>query len=180
MLPFHFRISIRKNSIKYFTVFEDFPFLLEAHSENTWRTKLQKSFERLVAEQGLNKCRPLTTKRLNTLINDLNHYMKGTGAIWALVKEESDFQEFQLCKIKIKAACIRHQQVINRQVLVDNQFAVPMETSNVIPNHSNNCTEPKYSMPKNPHKIRIICENSDSQIVGPPTPIQTNLFRPWQ
>ena len=101
MLEFHFRISMTKNSIKFFPVNDDFPFCLEETENGTLKTGIQKSFERLVAEQETIRRWPMNEKRINKLVNDLNGYMFNTGAMWTIVNHDLREGQFFLRKTRI-------------------------------------------------------------------------------
>ena len=166
MLAFSFKISIEKNCIKYFTVFEDFPFLLEDPKNKTLRLRLQRSFERLVTEQEINKRWCLNEQRLFSLIHDLNLIMKDSGAMWVNIHEESGYKEFVLQKEK-------KIQLINVPSIYTRVFVqVPQQSfHSSAPRSTNN-------QQVNAMKIRILSETSKShQAESTET---TKLFRPWQ
>lgn len=111
MLEFHFRISMTKNSIKFYPINDDFPFRLEETKNGTLKTGIQKSFERLVAEQETIRRWPMNEKRINKLVNDLNGYMFNTGAMWSIVNHDLCEGQFFLRKTRIPRAFVNRSLV---------------------------------------------------------------------
>ena len=178
MLAFYFKISIKKNTIKYFTVFNDFPFLLEDPKNKTLRFTLEKCFERLVTEQERNRNTPLTSKRITSLIKDLNWYIKDTGAIWRMMKEDSEFMEFQLQKLRDQS----QNPVYYSRPLVLNQSSRrdPIYyTRPLFWNQSNNQAQSNQMTEMNPSKKPRLCANPMPKSSDGLKSSSEQIFRPW-
>ena len=177
MLAFYFKISIRKNTIKYFTIFDDFPFLLEDPKNQTLRLRLQKCFERLVTEQERNKNTPLSDKRLDLLIIDLNRYMKATGSVWRMVNEDPEYKEFQLRKLNDKAEeppLIYYKKPIH--MIQSANSPIFFDRRQPILNQSNYQTQSVQMPEMNPHKILRCCKRPSSDSASKSS---AHIFRPW-
>ena len=172
MLAFSFKISIEKNCIKYFTVFEDFPFLLEDPKNKTLRLRLQRSFERLVTEQEINKRWCLNEQRLFSLIHDLNLIMKDSGAMWVNIHEESGYKEFVLQKEK-KIRLINVPSIYTR-VFVQ----VPQQSFHSSAPRPRTQLNSTNNQQVNAIKIRILSETPKSRQAE--STKTKKLFRPWQ
>ena len=159
MLEFHFRISMSKNSIKFFPVTDDFPFCLEETETGTLKRGIQRSFERLVAEQETIRRWPMDEKRINKLVNDLNGYMINTGAMWTIVNQDLREGQFFLKRTAISMPSIYTMLYHQRETLVR-----PRSFGNF-----NNQT-----------LVNAPNQNTDTKNDGSLANKNSNFFRPWQ
>lgn len=138
---------------------DDFPFRLEKTHNDPLKKGVQKSFDRLVAEQETIKRWPMNERRINKLVNDLNGFMINTGAMWTIVNNDLREGQFFLRETTILMPSIRSMlhnriQTSERQRGFENW------------NHQ--------SLIETPNQYNHI-ENAGS-IVNK----TSNLFRPWE
>ena len=161
MLEFHFRISMSKNSIKFFPLSDDFPFRLEETESGTLTRGIQRSFERLVSEQEIIRRWPMDERRINKLINDLNGYMINTGAMWTIVNQDLREGQFFLQKTSISMPSIQTMLYHQRGTLVRPRGFVNFNDQTLV-------NEPNR-----------YCETEKDGSLGSSNKM-SKFFRPWQ
>ena len=159
MLEFHFRISMSQNSIKFFPVTDDFPFCLEETETGTLKRGIQRSFERLVAEQETIRRWSMDERRINKLINDLNGYMINTGALWTIINNDLREGQFVLKKTSITMPSIYTMLYHQRDTLVRQRSFVNFNNQTFVDTHH-----------------RYIDTKNDGSLANK----NSNFFRPWQ
>ena len=138
---------------------DDFPFRLEETRNEPLKRGIQKSFERLVAEQDTIKRWPMNERRINKLVNDLNGFMINTGAMWTIVNNDLSEGQFFLRETKILMPSIR-------SLLYHETHTSQRQTGTVNLNH-----QPPIETRNRYDRV----EDTGSMVNK-----TSNFFRPWQ
>ena len=104
MLPFVFKISIKKHTINFFPKTDgEFPFYLEKEAKPEHakiEMGIRKTFEKLLNFQKYIKRKSLNDFKMNKLLLEINEFMKDTNAVWTKTAEigidDYDFYVFTL------------------------------------------------------------------------------------
>ena len=83
MIPFTFKVSIKRNSVHFFPKGDQYPFFLVSNIDNQYflvEAAIQKTFDRLLTLQQQIKKRSLNEQRVDNLLVEINNYFIGTDA----------------------------------------------------------------------------------------------------